>query len=353
MAQPKKERKAKKASPHLAELEQGFDRQARRFSTWEMLGVNQQDQGTPVSPASGVEESVTKDDNERRAVVAESLGIAPAPDTSERDLPGRVAEQVYEIPLDRLVPSPDQPRQVVDPEADQELLESIRHHGVLNPIQVRQVGEKFEVIAGERRWRATELLGHKTIPALVRERSTDQAAAQALIDNLVRKDLSPLEEARAFQALLQRHGYLQTQLAERVGCHKSRISRALSLLKFPSSVLDILFSPGGDMTARHAEALLPLMDQPAKMERVARQAVKDRWSSEKIRQEVTRKPRFNQGAQCIRVTLRGENGSKGVVAAIRWSPNQQDKVGSVREGIQQILEVLNRFGSVDNVGGQE
>lgn len=352
MTHPKKETKTKKPSPHLAELEQGFDRQARRFSTWDMLGVPPQDPGTAGPPASAVEDSGTKD-VERRAVVAESLGIAPAPVPAESALPGRVAEQVYEIPLDRLVPSPDQPRQVVDPEADQELLESIRQHGVLNPIQVRQVGEKFEVIAGERRWRATQLLGHGTIPALVRETSTGQAAAQALIDNLVRKDLSPLEEARAFQALLQRHGYQQIQLAEKVGCHKSRISRALSLLKLPPPVLDILFAPGSDMTSRHAEALLPLVDQPAKMERIARQAVKDRWASEKIRQEVHRRPRFNQGAQCIRVTLRGENGSKGVVAAIRWSPNQQDKVESVRDGIQQILEVLDRFGRVADAGSHE
>ncbi|MCS6320448.1 MAG: ParB/RepB/Spo0J family partition protein, partial [Nitrospira sp.] len=98
-----------------------------------------------------------------------------------------------------------------------------------------------------------QLLGHGTIPALVRETSTGQAAAQALIDNLVRKDVSPLEEARAFQALLQRHGYQQIQLAEKVGCHKPRISRALSLLKLPPPVLDILFAPGSDMTSRHAE----------------------------------------------------------------------------------------------------
>jgi len=350
MTQPKKESKTKKPSPHLTELEQGFDRGTRRFSTWDMLGVPAQVPGTPVPPA--VEDS-SPINVERSAVVAEALGIAPAPVKAERELPGRVAEQVYEIPIDRLVPSPDQPRQVIDPEADQELLESIRQHGVLNPIQVRQVGETFEVIAGERRWRASQLLGHGTIPALVRETSAGQAAAQALIDNLVRKDLSPLEEARAFQSLLQRHGYQQTQLAEKVGCHKSRISRSLSLLRLPPPVLDILFAPGSEMTSRHAEALLPLMDQPAKMERIARLAVKDRWASEKIRQEVNRRPRFNQGAQCIRVTLRGENGSKGVVAAIRWSPNQQDKVESVRDGIQQILGVLERFGRVADVGSDE
>lgn len=349
MKDQKKEQPKKKPSSHLAKLEAGFEGQTRRFNTFELLGVSAQDTRSD-SPPPVSSDTTDPAVQGRKAVVAEALGIPPTPSPAQPAQPGQVAEQVYALPLDRLIPSPDQPRQQVDPIADQELADSIRLHGVLTPIQVRQVGEQFEVIAGERRWRASRLLGLTTIPALIRETSTDQAAAQALIDNLVRKDLSALEEARAFHALIQRHGYQQYQLADKVGCHKSRISRALSLLKLPPAVLDTLFAPGSEMTSRHAEALLPLLDQLPKMERVARQAVKERWSSERVRHEVARRPRFNQGAQCIRVTLRGEDGSKGVVAAIRWSPNQQDKVESVREGIQQILSVLDRFGNATKAG---
>jgi len=326
----------KKPSAHLAALSQQFEKQTRRFSAFEELGISSEQAGAVPSEAQPTRE-------ERASVISESLELPP-PSDPPQDLPGKITAHVYAIPLEQLVPSPDQPRNIIDAEADQELLESIRQQGILNPIQVRLVEGKYEVIAGERRWRACKLLGMATIPALIRETSNDQAAAQALIDNLVRKDLSALEEARAFQSLLQRHGYQQNQLAEKVGCHKSRISRALSMLRLPTHILDILFAPGSEMTPRHAEALLPLMNQPAKLERITRQAVKHRWSSEQIRAEVDRKPRFNQGAQCIRVTLRGEHGSRGVVAAIRWSPNQLDKVEDVRRGIQQILDVLDAHG---------
>lgn len=326
----------KKHSEHLSNLEKQFESQTRRFSTFEMLGI------TNNGDSTATRESKQADIEHSRIEPTDHTQL-PGTD-HQKVLPGKISEQVYEIPLDKLVTSPDQPRTISDADADQELLESIRQQGVLNPIQVRKVGDKFEVIAGERRWRACQLLGKFTIPALIRDTSNDQAAAQALIDNLVRKDLSPLDEARAFQSLLQKHGYQQNQLADKVGCHKSRISRALSMLRLPAQVLDILFAHGNEMTSRHAEALLPLMNQPAKMERIARLAAEHRWTSERIRAEVERKPRFNQGSQCIRVTLRGENGSRGVVAAIRWSPNQQDKVESVREGIQQILKVLDTYG---------
>ena len=105
----------------------------------------------------------------------------------------RGLEEVVDVPLDRLVPSPDQPRSEVDPSADQELLESIRAHGVLTPIQIRPVEDgKYEVVAGERRWRDCALLGKTVIPALVRLKDRERAAAEALIDNVVRKELSPL-----------------------------------------------------------------------------------------------------------------------------------------------------------------
>lgn len=327
---------AKKHSEHLSNLEKQFESQTRRFSTFDMLGIpNNGDTTAPQETGqAGIEPTVITPANHTQSPVTDHHQV----------FPGKISEQVYEIPLDKLVTSPDQPRTISDADADQELLESIRQQGVLNPIQVRRVLDKFEVIAGERRWRACQLLGKTTIPALIRDTSNDQAAAQALIDNLVRKDLSPLDEARAFQSLLQKHGYQQNQLADKVGCHKSRISRALSMLRLPAQILDILFSHGNEMTSRHAEALLPLTNQPAKMERIARLAAEQRWTSERIRAEVERKPRFNQGSQCIRLTLRGENGSRGVVAVIRWSPNQQDKVDNVREGIQQILKVLDTYG---------
>ena len=115
------------------------------------------------------------------------------------DALARRQEEVVEVPLDRLVPSPDQPRSEVDPSADQELLESIRAYGVLTPIQIRPVEEgKYEVVAGERRWRACALLGKTSIPALVRRKDRDRAAAEALIDNEIgAANQSPTDEGEA------------------------------------------------------------------------------------------------------------------------------------------------------------
>jgi ParB family chromosome partitioning protein len=254
----------------------------------------------------------------------------------------QIAEQVYEVPLARLVPSPDQPRHTEDPEADQELLESIRQYGVLTPIHLRPIGNEFEVIAGERRWRACKLLGKETIPALIRSSSNNEAAAQALIDNLMRKDLSPLEEARAFQALIERHGYRQTELADQVGCHKSRISVALSILKLPSSLLDLLFSTGTGMTVRHVQALLPLLDKPAVLDRIARQAVKEGWTSEQIRAHVSRKPRVNAGAQAVRFHVRGENAERGFLLQIRFHPNRPYDVPMIEEALSKANSLIRQ-----------
>lgn len=335
-------------SAALEAIEGAFDQHTRRFSPFKVLGLTAEgDAGTgskqepqePDVPPSLVPSEPSPE------IRKDAAPILLQKEVASEAVSLRVSEQVFEIPVSQIIPSPDQPRSESDPEADQELLESIKHQGVLNPIHVRRVGERYELIAGERRWRACELLGKETIPALIRTSSNDQAASQALIDNLIRSNLSPLEEARAFKSLLDRHGYHQSQLAERVGCHKSRISRALSMLKLPSSILDLLFAPGSEMTPRHAEALLPCLHEPAKLERIVKQAVKQRWSSEQIRAEIARGPRFNQGAECVRIQFRGDSGSKGFVATIRWSPNQQDKVEGVRKGIQSLLAILDQYGS--------
>jgi len=332
-------------SAALEAIEGAFDQHTRRFSPFKVLGLTAEAEGEARQEQPAESTSVPDSTPPIVPVLQAPEPVSSIPEVGLDSSSLKVSDQVFEIPIAKIIPSPDQPRSVIDAEADQELLESIKYQGVLNPIHVRRVGEQYELIAGERRWRACELLGKETIPALIRTSSNDEAAAQALIDNVLRSNLSALEEARAFKALLDRHGYHQSQLAERVGCHKSRISRALSMLRLPPSILDLLFASGSEMTARHAEALLPCLQEPAKLERIAKQAVKQRWSSEQIRAEIARGPRFNQGAECVRIKFRGDQGSKGFVATIRWSPNQQDKVESVRKGIQSLLAVLDQHKS--------
>jgi ParB family chromosome partitioning protein len=349
-------KKPNKKSAHLQDLERSFDRQTRRFSAFQMLGLEQPAEtnhvaapGAEGQPSSSSQPPTSPKSSE--VVTPEPLataGATPIKGELTSQSPGLagtspdIAEQVYSLPLGRLIPSPDQPRLTEDPEADQELLESIRLQGVITPIHVRPVGDQFEVVAGERRWRACKLLGKETIPALIRTSSKDQAAAQALIDNLVRKDLSALEEAKAFKALIERHGYLQAQLADQVGCHKSRISVALSILKLPPAILDLLFGPGSGMTTRHAQALLPLLDQPARLARIAQQAVKEGWTSEQVRAEVSRKPRVNAGAQAVRFQVRGENAERGFLLQIRFHPNRPYDVPMIEDALAKASSLIRQ-----------
>ena len=135
---------------------------------------------------------------------------------------------------------------------------------------------KYEVVAGERRWRACALLGKTSIPALVRRKDRDRAAAEALIDNVVRKDLSAPEEAKAYQAPDRTVGFQQSELAERLGCHKSRISKALSILKLPETILNVFFGPESHMTAAPRRGITPSGHDEPRLHAIARRASKNR-----------------------------------------------------------------------------
>ncbi|MGE5594343.1 MAG: nucleoid occlusion protein [Betaproteobacteria bacterium] len=165
-------------------------------------------------------------------------------------------ETVREIPLDLIGPNPYQPREAFDEESLKELADSIREHGLIQPVIVRQLGERYEVIAGERRLRACRMAGLQTVPAIVRDMSPGESAEVSLVENLQRKDLNVLEEATGYQKLLGEFGLTQQELARRVGKSQSTIANKLRLLKLPKPVLDALASEM--ISERHARALLRL-----------------------------------------------------------------------------------------------
>jgi len=169
------------------------------------------------------------------------------------------AERVQDLPLDKVFPGPYQPRRVFSDEGIEELVETIRHHGLIQPIVVRPVGDGFEVIAGERRLRAVKRLGLSTIPAIVRNLEDREAAALALIENLQRESLSPIEEAIAYQRLMELHGLTQEALARELGKSQSTIANKLRLLSLPTFVQDALAERS--ISERHARALLALTDE--------------------------------------------------------------------------------------------
>jgi len=171
---------------------------------------------------------------------------------NERNSP----DEVKQIPVDNIVPSPYQPRTIFDEERIDELCQTIKTHGVIQPIVVRVRNGSFEIIAGERRYRAVRKLGMETIPAIVREFNDSQAASIALIENLQREGLTALEEAIAYQQLMEMHQLTQESLAQRLGKSQSTIANKIRLLQLPEAVKQALAER--KVTERHARALLSL-----------------------------------------------------------------------------------------------
>lgn len=165
-------------------------------------------------------------------------------------------DEIKQVPVDEVVSSPYQPRTVFDEEKIEELCQTIRTHGVIQPIVVRMRGGRYEIIAGERRWRAVRKLGLPTVPAIVREFNDSQTASIALIENLQREGLTAIEEAVAYEKLLEMHQLTQESLAQRLGKSQSTIANKLRLLQLPETVKQALTERR--ITERHARALLSL-----------------------------------------------------------------------------------------------
>ncbi len=183
--------------------------------------------------------------------MAALLSNAPAPPPA---LPAGRA--LLSLPLEDVERSPQQPRKRFDEARLEELAASIRTHGVVEPILVRRHGQRYRIVAGERRWRAAQRAGLKEIPALVREATDGEAFEIALVENLQRADLNAIEEAEAYQALVAERGLTQEQVAERVGKERSTVSNSLRLLKLPEDVRDAVREARLEMG--HARALLGL-----------------------------------------------------------------------------------------------
>ena len=177
-----------------------------------------------------------------------------------------------ELDINAISPNPRQPRLVFDEEALAELVASIREIGLLQPIVVRPVGNGYELVAGERRLRSCKIAGLTVIPAIIRETDDDALLRDALLENLHRANLNPLEEAAAYQQLLEDFGCTQEELATRIGRSRPQISNTLRLLKLPSDVQKRVAA--GVLSAGHARALLGLED-PAAMQKLADRIVKE------------------------------------------------------------------------------
>lgn len=199
---------------------------------------------------------------------------------------GLVAEDSSEIGIDLIDPSPVQPRSHFDDRSLKELAMSIRENGIVQPVLVRPNGSRFELVAGERRWRAAQLAGLERIPAVVREIPDDKVLELALIENIQREDLNAIEEARAYKKLIEMVGLTQELLAQRVGRDRSYITNHIRLLRLPDDLQ--LLVQEGKLSGGHARTLLGT-DDVAAQRRVARKIIEKGLSvraTEKVIQQL-------------------------------------------------------------------
>ena len=194
------------------------------------------------------------------------------------------------LPINEIVPNKDQPRKTFDQGALQELADSISQHGVLQPLLVRPLPEGgYQLVAGERRWRASKMAGLKEVPVVIKELSDVETMEIAIIENLQREDLNPIEEAEGLQALIDRCGFTQEDVAVSVGKSRSAIANSLRLLKLPQEVRDM--TRNGEITAGHARALLAF-DNEAMIYEAAQNIIKNNLSVREVERlvKMTQKP---------------------------------------------------------------
>lgn len=198
--------------------------------------------------------------------------------------PGSASGSLREISVGLIDPSPFQPRREFAPAELRGLADSIRQSGLIQPILIRPAaGGRYELVAGERRLRASKLAGLGTIPAVVRELTDEQAAERALVENIQRTDLNPIERASALRSLCGTFGLTQQEVAGRVGLERSTVTNLVRLLDLPESVQAMIVA--GDLSAGHGRALLAVRD-PGEAAETARKAIAEAWSVRRTEREV-------------------------------------------------------------------
>lgn len=255
------------------------------------------------------------------------------------------------LPMALVEPNPDQPRKMFDREAMEALKQSIATHGVITPITVRAAKDGYyQIIAGERRWRAARSIGLTEIPAMVIEADDSQVMELALIENLQREDLNPIEEAEGYDVLIHRFGLTQEQVADRVGKSRPAISNALRLLALPEEARDMVAS--GGLSPGHARAILAIQDESRRLEAIEQIAGMSVRQAEKYARQINRAEEIENGPaqQPVSVDYLAE-AARGLESHLgrKVRIEQGKKSGTVtlefygEEDLERLLEALNRL----------
>ena len=251
------------------------------------------------------------------------------------------SQEQSKIPVDEIRPNPYQPRKVFDEEALKELSSSIKQHGVFTPILVKKSIQGYDLIAGERRLRASKLAGLKDIPAIIVDFDDQEMMEIALLENIQREDLNVIEEAKAYEKLIQRLNYTQEQLAHRVGKSREHITNLLRLLKLPEDVQEYVVNK--QLSMGHVRALLGLKTE-AGMRKVAKQAIDQGLSVRKVEQivkDINNKKTVDKPKEDIYVKAAKEKLQEYFQTSVSISKNAISIHYENKEDLNRILELLN------------
>ena len=255
------------------------------------------------------------------------------------------------ININDIEPNRDQPRKNFDEEALKELADSIAMHGVIQPLLVRPLSDGgYQLIAGERRWRASRMAGLTQVPVVVREMTDEESMELALIENLQREDLNPIEEAEGFKLLMDTYSFTQEQAAEKVGKSRPAVANALRLLTLPETVLDMVKQ--GIISSGHARTLIPLTDEKLiiklaeeisrkelsvrETERIVKTLLKPK--NEIVKKKSKRDPYYDE----CEIAIREELGRKAKINVSRGNKGSIEIEFFSKEDLQSLLEALSR-----------
>jgi ParB family chromosome partitioning protein len=266
----------------------------------------------------------------KRRALGRGLDALFTPPRTSSASPDYDSKAVFSCPVERITPRRDQPRRSFDDAALEDLAATIAEHGIIQPLVVRRTDDdRFELIAGERRWRAAQRAGKKEVPVVVKDVSPDAAFEMALVENLQREDLNPIEVAESYERLIQEHGHTQEVLAKRVGKNRATVTNALRLLKLPDEVR--LMVRDGMLSEGHGRALLGAANVDTMLV-VARKAARGKLSVRKVEQLVRRSRGSGSG-----------NDTKS-------DSNEDDKSAGIRDLELRITRVLGAKTAVEHRG---
>lgn len=271
------------------------------------------------------------------------------------------AQAVTSLPLQKVEPNPNQPRHRFDEEELQSLADSIAQHGILQPLAVRKMeGDFYQIIAGERRWRAARLAGLREVPVVVVEADDKTVMELALIENLQRQDLNPMEEAEGYHALIEEYGLTQEEAAARVGKSRSAVANALRLLVLPDEVRELVEK--GELSAGHARAILSLPTKSKQKTAAQRilalrlsvrqaEAMCKRLAVEEKKPEQPKHTGVNYVAECEKALSRRLNRKVRIVNGKRKGRFELEFYGE--DDLQRLYEILLALDPSEETNGRE